>query len=101
MLIKNLQLGQMEANCYIVTDDKSMQCAVIDPGDESNTVLDYVEDNKLAVKYILLTHGHFDHTGGNSCWPEAWMTKEAAVYAKVPFSPMHKEWFDSKEYPDY
>lgn len=62
MLIKNLQLGQMEANCYIVTDDKSMQCAVIDPGDESNTVLDYVEDNKLAVKYILLTHGHFDHT---------------------------------------
>ena len=49
MLIKNLQLGQMEANCYIVTDEKSMQCAVIEPGDESKTVLDYVEDNKLAV----------------------------------------------------
>lgn len=62
MLIKNLQLGQMEANCYIVTDENTMQCVVIDPGDESNTVLDYIEDNKLAVKYVFLTHGHFDHT---------------------------------------
>lgn len=29
------------------------------------------------------------------------MTREAAAYAKEPFSPMHKEWFDSKGYPDY
>ncbi len=50
---------------------------------------------------VLSTHGHFDHTGGNSCWPEAWMTKEAAVHAKEPFGPTHEKWFCSKPYQDY
>ncbi len=62
MLIKTLPVGQIEANCYIVTDESTLECAVIDPGDESNTILDYLEDRKLKVKYIFLTHGHFDHT---------------------------------------
>jgi len=62
MLIKTLPLGQMETNCYVVTDEDSLLCAVIDPGDESNTVLDYLEDNHLTCQYIFLTHGHFDHT---------------------------------------
>ena len=63
MLIKTLPVGQLEANCYVVTDEKTLDCAVIDPGDESNTILDYLEDNKLSCKAILLTHGHFDHVG--------------------------------------
>ena len=62
MLIKCLTVGQIETNCYIVTDEDTLQCVVIDPGDESNTVLDYLEDNHLQAKYIFLTHGHFDHT---------------------------------------
>ncbi len=61
MLIKCLPVGQIEANCYIVTDENTMECAVIDPGDESNTILDYIERQKLKPKYIFLTHGHFDH----------------------------------------
>ena len=63
MLIKTLPVGQLEANCYVVTDEENLVCAVIDPGDESNTILDYVEDHKFTVKAILLTHGHFDHIG--------------------------------------
>ncbi len=62
MLIKTLVVGQIQTNCYIVTDEGSLQCAVIDPGDESNTILDYLESNHLTCKYIFLTHGHFDHT---------------------------------------
>lgn len=62
MLIKTLPLGQIETNCYIVTDGNTLECAVIDPGDESNCVLDYLERNKLKCKYIFITHGHFDHT---------------------------------------
>jgi len=63
MLIKTLELGHMGTNCYIVTDEDSLECAVIDPGDESNTVLDYLEANHLKCRLVLLTHGHFDHTG--------------------------------------
>ena len=62
MLIKTLTVGQIETNCYVVADEETLECAVIDPGDESNTILDYIEDLGLKPKYIFLTHGHFDHT---------------------------------------
>lgn len=62
MFIKSFEVGHLETNCYIVTDEKSLKCAVIDPGDESNVILDYLESNKLKCEAIFLTHGHFDHT---------------------------------------
>ena len=62
MLIKTLPVGQIETNCYIAADEDTLECAIIDPGDESNTILDYIEDLHLKPKYIFLTHGHFDHT---------------------------------------
>ena len=63
MLIKCIPVGNLEANCYIVADEATLSAAVIDPGDESNTILDYIEDMHLKVEAIFLTHGHFDHTG--------------------------------------
>ena len=70
MLIKTLPVGQLETNCYVVTDEDSLCCAVIDPGDESNTILDYLEDNHLHCAAILLTHGHYDHVGAVSAVAE-------------------------------
>ena len=61
MLIKTLPVGQLETNCYIVTDEKTLKCAIIDPGDESNVILDYIESNNLTPEAVFLTHGHFDH----------------------------------------
>ncbi|MDR2664680.1 MAG: MBL fold metallo-hydrolase [Oscillospiraceae bacterium] len=61
MLIKTLVVGQLETNCYVVTDEGTLLCAIIDPGAESGTILDYIESNKLTAKAIFLTHGHFDH----------------------------------------
>lgn len=63
MLIKTIPVGQLETNCYIVTNENTLACVVIDPGDESNTILEYIEGNHLSCKAIMLTHGHFDHTG--------------------------------------
>ena len=63
MLIKTLPVGHLETNCYVVTNETTLECVVIDPGDESNTILDYLEDNHLTCRAIFLTHGHFDHTG--------------------------------------
>lgn len=71
MLIKTLELGHMGTNCYVLIDEESLKCAVIDPGDESNTVLNYLEDNKLSCEAIMLTHGHFDHTGAVAAVKEA------------------------------
>lgn len=71
MLIKTLPVGQLETNCYAVTDENALVCAVIDPGDESNTILDYIEDNKLSCKAILITHAHFDHVSAVNAMLEA------------------------------
>ena len=71
MLIKTLPVGQLETNCYVVTDEDSLDCAVIDPGDESGTILDYLEDNKLHCRAVLLTHAHFDHVGAANALLEA------------------------------
>ena len=63
MLIKTLPVGQLETYCYVVTNEDTLECVVIDPGDESNTILDYMESNHLKCRAILLTHGHYDHVG--------------------------------------
>ena len=63
MLIKTLPVGDLETNCYIVTNEQTLESVVIDPGDESNTILDYLEENHLKCEAILLTHGHYDHVG--------------------------------------
>ncbi len=48
-------------NCYILEDNK--ECFIIDPGYNSDKIIDYVKVNNYAVKGILLTHSHFDHIG--------------------------------------
>ncbi len=63
MLIKTLPVGHLETNCYVVTDENSLECAVIDPGAEANTILGYLEDNNLKCTAVMLTHAHFDHVG--------------------------------------
>lgn len=63
MHIKTLTVGPIETNCYVVSDEETKECAVIDPGDESNVILDYIEESGLTCRCILLTHAHGDHTG--------------------------------------
>lgn len=57
MNIKTLPVGQLETNCYVVINEDTLECVVIDPGDESNTIMDYIESNNLKCKAIMLTHG--------------------------------------------
>jgi len=49
---------------YILINESNKNCCVIDPG-ESGPVINYLEKNKLNLKYILNTHHHHDHIGGN------------------------------------
>ncbi len=64
MLIKSMAVGFIGTNCYILTDETTLKCAVIDPGGDSNMILNYLEENKLDCVAIFLTHGHMDHTMG-------------------------------------
>ena len=62
MQVKVLQVGPIGTNCYILEDEKARAAAIIDPGDEAGRILQVIEDDGMDVKYILLTHGHYDHT---------------------------------------
>ena len=65
MIIKSLSVGPIMANCYIIGCERTKTAAVVDPGDEPNRILMALAEDKLTLKYILNTHGHFDHVGGN------------------------------------
>ena len=62
MQVKVLQVGPIGTNCYLLEDEKAHVAAVIDPGDEAGRILQVIKDDGVDVKYILLTHGHYDHT---------------------------------------
>ncbi len=63
MKITCLQLGAYATNCYIVWDEATGRAAVIDPGDDCPAIASALARKNLTVGLILLTHGHFDHTG--------------------------------------
>ena len=58
-----LPLGDYQTNTYILYNEDSKNCLVIDPGYEPHQILRYVNQLGLEIEAILLTHGHFDHVG--------------------------------------
>ena len=62
MKVKVLRVGPIGTNCYILLDEKAKLAAVIDPGDEADRILQVLEELEAELSYILLTHGHYDHT---------------------------------------
>lgn len=62
MKVKAMQVGPIGTNCYILEDETANLAAVIDPGDEADKILKVLEGDGVQVEYILLTHGHYDHT---------------------------------------
>lgn len=62
MKVKVLQVGPIGTNCYILEDETTNLAAVIDPGDDEQRILAALKADRVEVKYLLLTHGHYDHT---------------------------------------
>ena len=62
MEILVIPVGYLQENCYIAYDEDKV-AVVIDPGDEGQKLVEAIRNRGLDIRYILLTHGHFDHTG--------------------------------------
>lgn len=56
--------GQLSNNVVFLIDEESKETIVVDPSYEPEMLLDFINDEQLKVKMILLTHGHFDHFAG-------------------------------------
>lgn len=62
MKVISEKFGSMDNNCSLIIDEKSNQSALVDCNEFSQKMIDMIGDTDL--KYILLTHGHFDHIIG-------------------------------------
>ncbi|MBI4187041.1 MAG: MBL fold metallo-hydrolase [Chloroflexi bacterium] len=63
MLVKRLEVGPLGTNCYIVASEAGGEGMIVDPGDEAERIVKAVRGLKVDIKYIVLTHGHWDHIG--------------------------------------
>lgn len=61
-LIDTLQVGQFLTNCYLV--HSSGRGLIIDPGDEPQHIIELINERKIKIEKIVLTHGHIDHISG-------------------------------------
>jgi len=61
---EKIVIGELETNCYLVWDEETKECLVIDPADDGVSISEEINNKKLKIKAIFLTHGHFDHCLG-------------------------------------
>jgi len=61
MFLERLVVGDLDSNCYLVASEPTKEAIVIDPGGSAGVIMDTIAAQELDVKYIILTHGHYDH----------------------------------------
>lgn len=72
MIIERYVNELMTSNCYVVVDEESKTCLVIDPGSvKSEREIAYIKDNCLTPEYIIISHEHTDHNWGVNALREA------------------------------
>jgi hydroxyacylglutathione hydrolase len=63
-MLRKIVVGPYQTNCYIVGCKATREGVVIDPGSEVDRIVKEISRSGLRIRYILITHGHHDHTGG-------------------------------------
>jgi glyoxylase-like metal-dependent hydrolase (beta-lactamase superfamily II) len=96
MIIKTIVAGMYEENCYVVVDEENNEATILDPGGNGPMIEKVVEGLGAKVKFILLTHGHFDHVGAVEYLAdkykvpfyinekdEEWISKDGSVFGPL------------------
>jgi len=90
VIIKTVVVGPLATNCYIVGSESTKVGMIIDPGDDAEEILKGVKDLELDIKFIVLTHGHLDHSGALKEIKET-IWAEIALHSEE-FEPLYGEY---------
>ncbi len=78
--IETIIAGPLEVNCYIVWDPGRLLSFIIDPGGDGARIKREIDRRSLTVKYIVNTHGHFDHVGADGELKDAFPAATIAIH---------------------
>jgi len=78
MKINHFVVGMVQTNCYVVINDETKECFIIDPGASGMQLAEKIKEDNLKPVAVLLTHGHFDHAGAAKALAEEFDIK---IYA--------------------
>jgi len=70
LTIKRMVLGPVRTNCYLVYNETTREGIIFDPASNSDKIRELIEEEKIDLKGIFLTHGHYDHIGGATKYQE-------------------------------
>ena len=83
MEVQRFLVGPLNTNCYLVQSKKTKETLLVDPGMVCDELDDAVRElGAENLKYILLTHGHFDHIGGAAYYQR--MTPVSYTHLTLP-----------------
>ena len=95
MIIETFVLTAFQQNTRIVACEETRQAICIDPGEQSDELVDNIKENNLNLQAIILTHGHLDHCGGTlalaTTFPDAEIlmhADEEELYYSLPQQPL-------------
>lgn len=72
MIIQSLVAGPLGVNCYVLCDESQKRCAIVDPGGDAQRIAAVVSETGCTPCAVLLTHGHYDHTGAAAALAQQW-----------------------------
>lgn len=61
MRVEKIVVGQLDVNCYLISDESTSEAMIIDPGDEFERITEVIDKKRVTPRYILFTHAHYDH----------------------------------------
>ncbi|WP_027389787.1 MBL fold metallo-hydrolase [Chrysiogenes arsenatis] len=80
MQYETIPVGPLQVNCSILFDPSTRDTAIIDAGGDFDTIRQFIEQQRLNVRWILTTHGHFDHVGAIADLKKTYPAAEYALH---------------------